>query len=82
MIEIGHVSINYEVSLLALLLTMPRQRYLEEALHIMGYLKLKHNAQLEFDPTCLKIDQCNFGNVIGQRYEGAVEAIPTYALLP
>ena len=44
MVEIGHVDIAVEVSMLSLYLTLPCKGHLEVALHIIGYLKQKHNS--------------------------------------
>ena len=62
---------------------MPRQGHLEAALHIMGYLKLRHNYRLVFDPSYLDIDHSNFWDYDWtDLYEGAVEAIPPNAPWP
>ena len=60
MIEIGHIDINTEVSLLSPYSVMPRQGHLEAASHIMGYLKLRHNSTLAFDPLYPNIDHSKF----------------------
>ncbi len=44
MVEIGREDIAVEVSMLSSYLTLPREGHLEAALHIMGYLKQKHNS--------------------------------------
>ena len=79
-IEIGHININTEVSLLSSHSAMPRQGHLEAALHIMSYLKLRHNSRLVFDPSYPIIDHSNFWQCDWKDfYEGAVEAIsPSY----
>ena len=41
-------------------LAYPREGHLEAALHVMGYLQLKHNSQLIFGPTYPDIDQTAF----------------------
>ena len=51
MVELGQVDIVTEVSMLALHLAYPQEGHLETALHIMGYVKKKHNTRLVFDPT-------------------------------
>ncbi len=51
MIELSRVDIATEISLLSLHLAYPREGHLDTALHVMGYLKQKHNSQLIFDPT-------------------------------
>ena len=43
MVEIGRIDITVEVSMLSSYLTLPLEGHLEAALHIMGYLKQKHN---------------------------------------
>jgi hypothetical protein len=46
----------------------------------MGYLKLKHNSRLIFDPSYPTIDESNFQHHDWEEfYRGAVEAIPTNA---
>ena len=56
---------------------MPRQGHLEVALHIMGYLKLRYNSRLAFDPSYPNIDHSNFWDCDWTDfYEGALEAIP------
>ena len=59
---------------------MPRLGHLEAALHIMGYLMLRHNSRLMFDPSYPNIDHSNFQDCDWiDFYEGAVEAIPPNA---
>ena len=41
MIDMGHIDVKTEVSLLSSYMAMPRQGHSEAVLHIMGYLKLK-----------------------------------------
>ena len=54
---------------------MPRQGHLEAALYIMGYLKVRHNSRLAFDPSCPDIDYSNFWECDWTDfYEGAMEA--------
>ena len=43
-IKIGHNDINTKLYLLSLHLAMPRKGHMETALHIMGYLKLRHTS--------------------------------------
>ena len=56
MVEIGRIEITTEGSLLSSQLSYPRKGHFEFALHMMGYLKWKHNSQLFFDPTYPDID--------------------------
>jgi hypothetical protein len=51
MVELGGTNIVTEVSMLSSYLACPRKGHLENALHVMGYLQLKHNSRLIFDPT-------------------------------
>ena len=60
MVEQPQVDIAAEVSLLLSYLAYPRKGHLETALHIMGYLKNKHNTRLVFDLTFPAIDIRDF----------------------
>ncbi len=44
MVELGLIDIATEVSMLSSYLACPRKGHLENALHVMGYLQLKHNS--------------------------------------
>ncbi len=77
MVDIGCVDIATEVSLLSSHLAYPRHGHLLTASHVMGYLKLKHNTRLIFDPTYPKIDQTMFPAQNWKEFYGDVrEAIP------
>jgi len=77
MVELGGIDIATEVSMLSSYLAFPREGHLEAALHIMGYLQLKHNARLIFDPTYPDIDQTAFPVYDWMEFYGDVEeAIP------
>ena len=56
MVEIGRIDITTEVSQFSSFLAMPRRGHLANALHIMSYLKIKHNSMLVLDPTYPDID--------------------------
>ena len=78
MVELGHVDIAIEVSLLSSHLAYPLEGHLELALHIMGYLCLKHNTRLVLDPTYPTIDLSLFPNYDWTEFYGDVtEAIPS-----
>ena len=78
MIEIWCIDINTKVSLLS-----SNSGHLDSALHIMGYLKLRHKSRIVFDPSYPNIDHGNFWECDWTDfYEGAVEAIPLNAPLP
>ena len=51
MVEIGRIDIATEFSLLSSHLVYPREVHFECDLHMIGYLKWKHNSRLFFDPT-------------------------------
>ena len=73
MIEIERIDINTEVSPFSSYSAMLRQGHLEAVLHIMGYLKLRHNSRLMFDPSYPNIDHSNFWDCDWTDfYEGAV----------
>ena len=56
---------------------------MEAALHIMGYLKLRHNSRLVFNHSYPNIDNSNFCDCDWTDfYEGAVEAIPSHTPRP
>jgi hypothetical protein len=77
MVELGRIDIATEVSLLSSYLACPREGHLENALHVMGYLQLKHNSRLIFDPTYPDIDQTAFPSFEWTEFYGSVEeAIP------
>ena len=59
-IEIGQIDINTELSLLSSHSMTSRKGHLEAALYIMGYLKLRYNSRLVFDPSYSDIDHSNF----------------------
>jgi hypothetical protein len=60
MVELGRIDISTEVSMLSSYLACPHEGHRENTLHVMGYLRLKHNSQLIFDPTYPDIDQTTF----------------------
>jgi len=77
MVEIGRVDIATEISLLSSYLAYPRLGHLLAALHVMAYLKAKHNTRLIFDPTYPKIDASMFPKRNWDEFYGKVsEAIP------
>jgi hypothetical protein len=77
MVELGHIDIATEVSMLFSYLACPHEGHLENALHVMGYLQLNHNSQLIFDPTYPDIDQTAFPSFDWLEFYGDMEeAIP------
>ncbi len=77
MVELGHIDITTEFSMSSSYLACPHKGHLENALHVMGYLRLKHNSRLIFDPTYPDIDQTAFLSFEWTEFYGDVEeAIP------
>jgi hypothetical protein len=77
MVELGRVDIATKVSMLSSYIVYPREGHLEAAIHVMGYLRLKHNTQLVFDPTYSDIDLDSFPTFDWTEFYGDVtEAIP------
>ena len=60
MVELGRVDIATEVSPLSSHLAMPRRGHLVNALHVMSYLKVKHNSLLVLDPTYPEVNKSDF----------------------
>jgi hypothetical protein len=78
MVELGRVDIATKVSMLLSYLAYPREGHLEAAIHVMGYLQLKHNTRLVFDPTYPYINLDSFPTFDWTEFYGDVtEAIPT-----
>jgi hypothetical protein len=83
MIEIGRIDIATEVSLLSSNLAYPQEGHLEAALHVMAYLKAKHNSRLVFDPSYPDIDHSSFHQCDWKEFYGDVtEALPHDAPQP
>jgi hypothetical protein len=83
MVELGRIDIATEVSLLSLHLAYPPEGHLEAALHVMAYLRAKHNSRLVFDPMYPDIDQSSFHKCDWNEFYGDVtEALPPDAPEP
>ncbi len=83
MCKIGCINISTEVSLLSLHLAYLREEHPDRALHVKGYLRLKYNSQLIFDPTYPHIDDSTFQHHNWEEFYGDVqEAILTNAPPP
>jgi hypothetical protein len=82
MVELGLIDIATEVSMLSSYLACPREGHLENALQIMGYLQLKHNSRLIFDPTYPDIDQTAFPSFDWTEFYGNVEEAITPDMPP
>ena len=81
MLEIGKIDIATECSLLSSHLAYPREGHFECSLHMMGYLKWKHNSRLFFDPIYPDIyfDTFNDGAEWKELYGDVTKAIPPNA---
>jgi hypothetical protein len=83
MCKIGCIDIATEVLLLSSHIVYLQEGHLDTALHVMGYLKLKYNSQLIFDPTYPHIDDSTFQHQDWEEFYGDIqEAITTNALPP
>jgi len=60
MVELGHVDICLEVSLLSSHLALPRCGHLQQLYHMFGYLKKHHNSELVFDLSDPVVDENDF----------------------
>lgn len=80
-VEIGRIDIATEISMLSSFLAYPREGHLEAALHVMGYLRQKHNSRLFLDPTYPVIERANFNDGADWKefYHEAEEAKPPNA---
>ena len=81
MVEIGRIDTAAEVSLLSSHLAYPREGHIEAALHVMDYLKQKHNSRLVFDPTYLKTNEtilkdCDWKDFYGDAEEAITPNTP------
>ena len=80
MVELGRIDIATEVSMLSSHLAYPRDGHLEAAIHVMSYLKTKHNSRLVFDPSYPDINENDFKVCDWKEFYGDVkEAIPDNA---
>ena len=60
MVELGHVDICLEVSMMSSHLVLPHEGHLSQLYHIFGYLKKYHNTEMVFDPSDPVIDESLF----------------------
>ena len=58
--ELGRVEATTEISMMSSCMAMPRENHLKQLIHFFAYLRDKHNAVLEFDPTPRTIDMNDF----------------------
>ena len=84
LVEIGRIDISTECSLLSSHLSYPLEGHFECALHMIVYLKWKHNSRLYFDPTYPDIyfDTFDDGADCKTFYGDVTKAIPPSATEP
>ncbi len=70
---LGCIDIATKVAMLFSYLACPCEGQLENALNVMGYLQLKHNSQLIFDPKYPDIDQTAFPSFKWTEFYGNME---------
>jgi hypothetical protein len=82
-VELGRIDIATKISLLSSHPAYPRVGHLDVALHVMGYLKQKHNTCLVFDPTYPTIDMDSFPQYDWTEFYGNIKkAIPFNMPMP
>ena len=59
-VELGHVDICLEVSMMSSHLSLPREGDMNQVLHIFAYLKKYHNTEMVYDPSDPGIDDALF----------------------
>jgi hypothetical protein len=59
-VELGHIDIITEVSMLSTYLFLPRGGHLDAVFHVFDYLALHHNTRVMFDPTYPNVDMGAF----------------------
>ena len=59
-VELGRIDITCEVSEMASMMAMPREGHLDQVYNIFAHLKIKHNAEMVFDPSEPDIDETVF----------------------
>jgi len=60
MVELGHVDMIVEVSILESHMAIPREGHLLAAYHVFSYIKKHHNSHLVFEPSYPDIDKSVF----------------------
>ena len=59
-VELGHIDVCLEVSMMSLHFALPRRGHTEHVMQIFGYLKKYHNTELVFDPSDPTINEQDF----------------------
>ena len=58
--ELGHIDIHVEVSLLSCYLTQPQKGYLDKAPHTISYLKHCYHSKIVFDSNSVVLNDSQF----------------------
>jgi hypothetical protein len=72
-VELGHIDIMTEVSLLSSHLCLSREGHLNAVHHLFTYLALKHNTRVVVEPTYPEIDESAFINTDSKAMYGDVK---------
>jgi len=82
-VELGHIDIYIDVSLLSSHLAEPRLGHLEQTLHIFSYLKYHITSHLVFDPIYVSWEKASFQEYNWKEfYHDAKESVPPNAPEP
>lgn len=82
-VELGHIDIYVDVSMLSSHLAQPRIGHLQQVLHIFAYLKCHEQSNLVFDPNVVDWDESQFPvHDWEDFYKDAIEAVPPNAPAP
>ena len=73
MVEIGCVDIITEVSILASQMVIPREGHMDVMLHVLDYLKERHNSSMLFDPKYPSINKTKFQKHEWKRFYGDIK---------
>ena len=73
MVEIGHIDIATEISRLSSHNAYPHEGHFEFLLHVMGYLKIKHNSRLDIDLNYPTINEDSFISHYWTSFHGDVQ---------
>ena len=83
MVEIGRIYIATEVSMMISHNACPREGHFETVLHMMGYLKGRHNSRLAMYPNYPTVNEDSFKDQDWYRKYGDIkESIPINAPPP
>ena len=58
-VELNRIDITAEVSMMALVMALPRKEHLDQLFYMFRLLKIKYNAELILDSSYSKIDKSN-----------------------